>query len=85
MNVFLGKLYVEVINPLITLLFAVAFLVFFWGIFSFMRGYEDETQRDAGKRHILWGVMGLFIMVAVFAIMRLIGSSFGLDTNLIPI
>lgn len=84
MNIFLAKLYVEVLNPLIALLFAIAFLVFFWGIFSFVRGYEDDTQRNDGKRHMLWGVFGLFIMVAVFGIMNFIASSFGFDSNLIP-
>ncbi len=85
MNTFLEKLYVEVINPTIALLFAAAFLVFFWGIFSFIRSYGDDTQRNDGKRHMLWGVIGLFIMVAVFGIMRLIASTFGFDTTLIPI
>ncbi len=85
MDVFLAKLYVEIINPIITLLFAVAFLVFFWGIFNFIRAYGDEGQRNDGKRHMLWGVIGLFVMVAVFGIMHLIANSFGLNATLIPI
>ncbi len=85
MDEFLAKLYTEIVNPLITLLFAGAFLVFFWGIFTFVRGYEDETQRNDGKRHMLWGAIGLFIMVAVFGIMRLVASSVGVDTEILDL
>lgn len=84
MDEFLAKLYVEIVNPLITLLFAIAFLVFFWGMFTFIRGYEDDTKRNDGKRHMLWGVVGIFIMVAVFGIMRLIAGPFGVSPDLIP-
>ncbi len=84
LNEFLAKAYVEIVNPTISLLFGIAFLVFFWGTFSFIKGYGDETNRAEGQRHMLWGVIGIFIMVAVFGIMRLIANAFGLDESLIP-
>jgi len=67
-----------IINPIIILLFVVALAVFFWGIFEFIRDAGSETGRETGKQHILWGVIGIFIMVSVFAIIRIILGTFGI-------
>lgn len=70
------------INPLITLMFIVAFVVFVWGLFNFFQaksggGDEDGIQR--GKRHALYGIIGMVIMVSVFGIMQLIINSLGVQ------
>ncbi len=70
------------INPLITLMFIIAFVVFVWGLFNFFQakgggGSEDGIER--GKRHALWGIIGMTIMVSVFGIMQLIITSLGVQ------
>ncbi len=71
-----------VLNPLIGLLLAVAFLVFLWGLFKFISGAGDDEARETGKRHIVWGVLGIFIMLSVFGIIRLLLATFGIgDTT----
>lgn len=69
------------INPLITLMFIVAFVLFVWGLFNFFRaksgGGDSEDGLERGKRHILWGIVGMVIMVSVFGIMQLIINTLG--------
>jgi cobalamin biosynthesis protein CobD/CbiB len=62
----------EIINPLILLMFGAAMIVFFWGVVQFIYNAGNETKRSQGQQHILWGLIGLFIMVAVFGILNLI-------------
>lgn len=78
---FILKLNKLIVNPFITLLFVVATLMFLWGVFQFIRGADNPGEREKGIQHILWGVFGLFIMVAVFGIIRLLMNTFGINED----
>ena len=67
----------QIVNPLIGLLFAVALLYFLWGVSQFIYNSADEQGREKGKQHILWGLIGLLIMVSVFGIINLICRTVG--------
>lgn len=66
-----------IVNPLIVLLLAIATVVFFWGVFQFVLGAGSEEARATGKRNMIWGLIGLFIMVGVFGIIQIILGTFG--------
>ena len=66
-----------VINPIIIFLFAVALVYFVYGLLQYLSSPDSEEVRKKSKSHMIWGVVGLFIMVAVFGIMRLILSTVG--------
>ncbi|TAL49576.1 hypothetical protein EPN83_00315 [Patescibacteria group bacterium] len=73
----LNKINAVILNPLILLLFTIALLFFFWGIFQFVSRTGDETKRAEGKKHILWGLVGMFIMFSVFGLIRIILNTLG--------
>ncbi len=66
-----------IINPLILLLFACALIYFLYGVLQFLLNPTNEEVRKSGKSHMMWGIIGLFIMVAVFAIMNIILNTLG--------
>ena len=68
----IGRFSEVILNPLIRLLFALAFLYFVYGLVEFMMNRGDADAVSKGKQHMVWGVIGLVIMLAVFGIMRLI-------------
>ncbi|HRY30977.1 MAG TPA: hypothetical protein P5328_01125 [Candidatus Paceibacterota bacterium] len=68
---FLSKIASVIVNPLIRLLFAVALVVFLWGIFNYIKGASNPEARETGRRHIIWGLIGMLIMVSVFGIIKL--------------
>lgn len=78
-NDFVGRVIVEIINPLILLLTAGAFIVFIWGIFEFfiMNG-GDATKRSEGRRAIGWGLVGFVVMFGVYGIINTVMSTAGL-------
>jgi TRAP-type C4-dicarboxylate transport system permease small subunit len=73
----MAKIFALIVNPLIYLLFAIAFLYFVYGVFEYIRD-AGEGKKDAvstGAQHMLWGIIGLFIMVSAFALVRIVTSS----------
>ena len=60
-----------IVNPLIQLMFAAALVVFMWGIIEYIRGAGNPESREQGTKHIVWGLVGLFIMVGVYGILNL--------------
>ena len=73
-----------VIKPLIALLIAAAAVVFLWGIFEFIAGQDDEKKRAQGKQHILWGIVGLFVMVGAYGILEILARTFGISIQPTP-
>lgn len=65
---FVLKLAQTVVNPIITLLFSVALVVFSWGVIEYIKGAESSESRQKGQQHIIWGLVGLLIMVGVYTI-----------------
>ncbi len=75
---FMGRVNEQVVNPLIILLFAVAFVVFTVGLFRFFGARDNAADLDQAKQSMLWGIVGMAIMVSVFGIMSFITNSLGL-------
>lgn len=76
---FLNKVNAVIINPLIILVFAIAFLIFFVGIFQFINGAGESTGREEGKRKILYGLIGMFIMFSAYGLIHLVLATFGIS------
>jgi len=78
LNEFLGRVVEQVINPIILLLAASAFVVFLWGVFEFIAHAGDETKRAEGKSAIIWGLVGLVIIFGAYGIINLALGTFNL-------
>jgi cytochrome c oxidase assembly factor CtaG len=78
MDKFITAVSEHILNPLIYLLFIIAFLVFIWGIVRFIAKGGEEEVRSTAKRHILYGLLGMFIMFSAFSLIRLITGSLGI-------
>jgi FtsH-binding integral membrane protein len=68
-----------IINPLIRILFAVAFVIFVAGVIQYVLKRDSIDAKEQGRKHIMWGLIGLAIMTSVFFIIRILTSTFGLD------
>lgn len=83
-NVLLNKINEFILNPLIVLMFAIALLTFFFGLAQFIYKAGTEDGRETGKRHMFWGIVGMFIMVAVYGIIGLILGTFDIPASTVP-
>ena len=68
-----------IINPLIIFLFALALLYFLYGVFEFISNQDNEEKKTTGKNHMLWGVIGLTIMMGVWAILGIIMNTLNIN------
>lgn len=68
---FILKIAQVLINPAIKGLFLVALLTFLWGVLKFVQNADDEGARGEGRKVIMWGVIGMAIMVAAGGIIRI--------------
>jgi hypothetical protein len=81
-NVLVGRINAVIIDPLLALLFAAGLVVFLWGLVQFLMGLSAGSEKtEEGKQHMLWGIVGMFIMVAAAAIIRIITNTFGFETG----
>ena len=55
--------------PLIT---GLAVVMFLWGVFKFVRDSGDETARTEGKKFIFWGLVGIVVMLCVWAFVEIL-------------
>lgn len=69
-----------ILKPITGLLFVLATAVFLWGVVEFIwKSDSDTDSRKTGQQHIMWGIIGMFIMVSVVAIINIFTGTFGID------
>jgi len=73
----LGNL-VRVATPIVV---GIALLAFFWGLARYIFAAGDTEKKEEGRNIMIWGVIALFVMLAVFGIVNFIGSAVGIDTG----
>lgn len=68
-----------ILSPLIRLMFVLGTVVFLWGTVQFIAGSSsgDEKKIETGKKHLTWGIVALFLMVAMWGIVTVMQNTFG--------
>lgn len=80
-NDFLGDVSSFINGTLIPLVFAIALLMFIYGVFKyFILGSDDDTRAE-GKKMMLWSIVGFVVMVSVFGIVNLIAGGLGFSDD----
>jgi len=71
-DTFVKKVDKLIVNPLIIMLFALALVYFLWGVFEFISNQENEEKKTTGKKHMIWGIIGLTVMFGVWTILNMV-------------
>ncbi len=67
----------NIVNPLIFLALAVALIIFIWGVVSYFKNIDNAEERGQGIRHMIWGVIGLAIMISFKGLIVIIKNLIG--------
>lgn len=78
-NEFLANVDSMIINPLIEFLFALAIVFFLYGVFEFILNQNNEEKKTTGKSHMIWGIIGITIMLGVWTILSIILNTMGIS------
>lgn len=69
-------------NAIIPLLFSAALAIFIFGVVKFI-GNSDSKEKEKGRDFMIWGIVGLFVMISVWGLVNVLNATFGVR-NVIP-
>ena len=71
----------DILNTLVPFIVGLAVFVIIYGIFGYIRHSADEEKRTEAKLFVLWGVIGVFIMVSIWGFVSILVNTFVLNKN----
>lgn len=71
------------VKTVVPFLIALAVVSFIYGIVQMVLNPENEEKRKAGKQFMIWGIIGLFVMISIWSLVGVLSDTFGFKT-LIP-
>ena len=72
-------------NSIIPLLFALAVVLFVWGVVQYVINDGEEAKKAKGKQFMIWGIVGLAVMISVWGLVNILTNTFGVSpANFIP-
>ncbi len=74
-NDLVNKASTAILRPLVFLMFAVATIVFVWGVQNFVGAADDAEARSKGAQQMIWGILGMAIMIAAAALVTIISNT----------
>lgn len=57
------------------LILAAAVIFFLWGVFQFVMAAGDDEARAKGRNHIIYGIIGIAVMVSVWGLVTFLTGS----------
>ena len=78
------QVFINLLGVLMTVLYAAAFVAFFWGIVQYILNTDNPTERQKGTQWMIWSVVALSVMVSLWGIVGILIRTFGLTPQVIP-
>lgn len=76
---------VSIANTAITFLFVAATVVFIWGLVQYVLAGSSEQKKKEGYNLIIWSLVSLFVIVAVWGLVKVLENTFDVDRGTIPV
>ena len=70
----------RILNAIVPVLIAFAVVYFLYGVFSYVFT-DDEDKKEKAKEVMIYGVIGIFVMVSVWGLVNILGGTLNLDTS----
>lgn len=67
----------QILNSIIPVLVALGVVYFVWGVVQYMIGGDEEAKKK-GRSRIIYGIIGLAVIVSVWGLVNIIVTTFGL-------
>lgn len=69
-------------SAIVPLLVALAVAYFIWGLVTFIRNADNDAEREKGRTRMIWGVIALFVIVAVWGLVGVLANTFGVRVGI---
>lgn len=74
-----------ILQPLIGLFIGAAVVYFLLGVLKYMSKAGDDKEQEEGRKMMLYGIIGLFVMISVWGLVNVLGGTFVLDNSTPPL
>ena len=66
-------------DAVIPLLFSLAVAMFVWGVVQYVINSDEEAKKEKGKQFMIWGIIGLAVMIGVWGLVHILSNTFHID------
>jgi len=75
-----GNIIYIINSVLVPLLFAIAFIVFLYGVAkTYIFSHGETAEVEEGHKLILWGIIGFVVMISLWGLVNVVSNTFGLS------
>ena len=67
----------NILDIVIPILIVLAVIYFIWGVVQFVIA-GDEEAKTKGRNHMIYGIIGLVVIVAIWGLVGIVRNTFGL-------
>src|SRR3989338_3101652 len=72
----------DILTSVIPFIVGLAVFVVLWGIFNYIVHGAEEEKRAEGKKFMIFGIIGIFMMLSIWGFVNVLVKTFDLDTEL---
>src|SRR3972149_11719304 len=70
----------RLLNVVIPILITLGVVYFIWGVIKYVTAKDEEAQKEA-RSTMIYGIIGLFVIVSIWGLVGLLGRSFGIGAG----
>lgn len=70
----------DILNLVVPILIALGVVYFVWGVISYVIGSDEEAKKK-GRDRMIFGIIGLVVIVALWGLVRIVTNTFGVSTG----
>lgn len=70
----------QLFNAVVPVLIALGVVFFVYGVITFVIS-DDEEAKTKGRNRIIWGIVGLAVIVGMWGLVNFLRNTFGLNNN----
>ncbi|MBI2046368.1 MAG: hypothetical protein HYT28_03045 [Parcubacteria group bacterium] len=74
----------ELLNSVIPIIITIAVIYFLWGVGKYIMSSGDSEKQEEARGMMIYGIIGLFVMVSVWGLVNILVQTVGLDSGAIP-
>jgi len=70
----------QILNAVVPVLIALAVVWFIFGVVTYLIGNDEEAKKK-GRNRIIYGIIGLAVIVGLWGLVNLLSNTFGLNNQ----
>lgn len=72
---------IDLLDSLVVVVIGLALVWFLWGLVTYVFHSDSEVKRKEGIQYMVWGIIGLFVMVSLWSLVYIVANFIGSDVG----